>query len=80
MRKKEINLFTDHFGLELELNADMGIVVIRLNEFVLDEEKSTPECEFYKNNNKIEVYPDVDELKEIIKSLQQILPEDNENE
>jgi hypothetical protein len=80
MLVKEINLIFEHFSLELESNPDMGALVLRLTEFALDEEKTTPECDFYKTKNKLEIYPDYDEIKKIIKALQQILPEDEENE
>lgn len=80
MLTKEINLSFEHFELKLECNANMGTVILRVTEFVLDEEKSTPECDFYKTNNKLEIYPGVDDLKEIIKAMQQIIPEDEENE
>jgi hypothetical protein len=78
--RKEINLIFDQFSLEVESNPDMEIFILRLIEFKLDEEKSTSGNVYYTTENKIEIYPSEDEIKEIIKLLQQILPEDEENE
>ncbi|WP_026572475.1 hypothetical protein [Bacillus sp. UNC438CL73TsuS30] len=78
--RKEIKLVFEHIGFELESDPDTGIVILRLKELCVDDEQSIPEISVYKEKNIIEVYPLVDELKEMIKAMQQILPEGDENE
>lgn len=77
---KTINLILEDTGLSLESDGDSGLVTIRLNNFVFDEEKSTESNKFYNEKDVVEVYPSVDEVKEIIKALQQVLPEEDEHE
>jgi hypothetical protein len=74
--RKEIKLTFDHMALELECDPDSGIVIMRLQEIILNEEKSTPNRDYYETKNTVEVYPDTDEINEIIKALQNILPEE----
>lgn len=76
MLKKEINVIFKDFEVELEHFPDMCSTILRLTEYVVDKEKTTQECDIYKVNNKIEVYPDYEQIKEMIKALQQILPEE----
>lgn len=73
---KSIHLVMEDTGLQVEYNDDSGIVIVRLNNFILDSEKSKPGHEVFKENHVVEVYPSVEEVKEIIKILQQILPEE----
>lgn len=77
---KIIHLVGEEFGLQIDRNEDSEAVVLRLNDFVLDEEKSKPGHSSFKVHNVLEVYPTIDEVKEIIKALEQILPEDEANE
>lgn len=79
--RKEINLSFKEMAIELESDPESGIIIMRFKEFVIDQEKTTtPEYVYYKQKNTFEVYPFVEEVKEIIKALQQILPEDESNE
>jgi hypothetical protein len=76
---KSVNLVLEDTGLQVEYNSASCLVTIRLNEFVMDEEKSKPGHDVYKESGVVEVYPSVDEVKEIIKALQNILPEEEKN-
>jgi hypothetical protein len=73
---KSVNLVLEDTGINAEYDSNSSLVKIRVNEFILDEEKSSPGHEVYKEGNVVEVYPTVDEVKGIIKALQNILPEE----
>lgn len=75
---KTINLVLEDAGIRLESNNGSDLITVRLNGFVLDEKQSKKGHEFYKESEVVEVYPSVEEVKVIIKALQQILPEDEE--
>jgi len=77
---KSITLVGEEFGLQIDRNEDTGIVIIRVNDFVLDKEKSKPDYPVYKENSVIEFYPSTDEAMQIAKSIQHILAEGNSNE
>lgn len=77
---KMIQVNCEEFGLCVDRNEDSNIVVFCLNDYIVDEEKSEPGNTVFKKNNILEVYPTVDEVKELINVLQQILPEDKPNE
>jgi hypothetical protein len=74
---KSIQITGEEFSLQIDRNADMDLAVLRINDFILDEEKTKPGETFYQANRVLEVYPTIDEVKEIIKALQQILPEED---
>lgn len=80
MISKTVNLAFEHCGIQLESNIYSGLITIRINDLVLDEIKSEGHLECFKEKNVVEIYPDVDELKEVIKALQQILPEEDGSE
>jgi hypothetical protein len=73
---KSISLILEDTGLQIEHDTNSDLVSIRLNEYVLDLEETTPGNEVYIENDFVKVYPTVDEVKEIIKALQSILPEE----
>lgn len=75
---KNITLCLEDCAIQLEVYSDSDLVTVRLNDFVKDEERSQPHHEVHKENNVVEVYPSVDEVKEIIKALQLILPEEEQ--
>lgn len=75
---KEINLHFEDCRFEMEANTESDLVILRLNDFVKNEEDSSPSNEVYKVGNKIEVYSNFDEVKALIKALQEILPEEDE--
>jgi uncharacterized protein YwqG len=77
---KFIHLIGEEFGLQIDRNVDMDIFVLRLNDFIEDEENSAPGKKVFKENRILEVYPTVDEIKQIIKALKEILPEDEADE
>jgi hypothetical protein len=56
-------------------NHDSDSVIFTVNDFIKDEEESTENHLVMKENDKLEVYLSSDELKELIRSLQSILPE-----
>lgn len=78
--RKEISLLFEQSSFEVETDNDSNLVMVRVNEHLLDEEKSTLGNSYYKSGNKIEVFFDVLEVKQIIKALQQVLPEDETHE
>lgn len=77
---KIIHVVGEEFGLRVDRNEDSEAVVLCLNDYILDEKKSEPGNPVYRENRKLEVYPTVDEVNEIIKALQQILPEEETHE
>lgn len=76
---KTINLTLEDTGLRLEREHSSDLIKIRLNDFVTDQEKSKPGHEVFIANSIVEVLPSVKEVKEIIKALQNILPQEDEN-
>jgi hypothetical protein len=74
---KSITLTGEEFGLQIDRNPDSDIISFRFNDFIYDEEKSKPGHAFYKENNILEVNASIEEVKEIIKALQEILPEED---
>jgi uncharacterized protein YqgV (UPF0045/DUF77 family) len=80
MVEKRITLLLEDAGLRLEFNAASTLITVCLNDFVLDEEATKSGHEVFKEKNKVEVFLDVYEVKEIIKALQQVLPEVDEDE
>ncbi|NRD80325.1 hypothetical protein HPT25_23670 [Bacillus sp. BRMEA1] len=72
---KIIHLTGEDFELQVERHSDIEAVVLRFNDFVLDEKESKEDDPVYKENQVLEVYPSVQEIKEIIKALQGVLTE-----
>jgi hypothetical protein len=62
---KQISVFTDYFELQAEYSKISGGFMIRLIE--LDEN--------LQKKNQIEICSTIEEVKGIIKALEQILPE-----
>jgi hypothetical protein len=73
---KEVKLFFEHVGVEAEYNPSSALAIVRLKELVSIEDEVNPESAHIVAKNEVEVYLDPAELKEVIKVLQQILPED----
>lgn len=73
MLRKQIKVTFQKLEFELECDPEMGIAIMRVEDFVENEEKSTPDCTYYESKNIIEAYPEIDELKEIVKAMQQII-------
>lgn len=77
---KSITLVGEEFGLQIDRNEDSEVLIVRVNDFILDEKKSRQGSAVFKENNVLEFYPTVEEVKEIIKSLQPFLQENGTNE
>jgi hypothetical protein len=75
---KTVNLLFEDARMEGEYNSDTDLVMIQMSDFVLDKEESKPGHEVFKENRKVEVFTTVEETKEIIKALQEVLPEGEE--
>ncbi len=58
---------------QLEYNDSMGLIAIRVNDFEKDEEKSEPNNVVFREGQALEVFPEVEEVKELIKALQYII-------
>lgn len=78
MISKKIDLSFEDCAIQLEADIYSGLITVRINEYVLDLEKSKPNQEVYKSGDVVEIYPAASELKEIIRALQQIIPEEDE--
>ena len=76
MEFKEINLMFEDFRVEIEVNYGMDTAFFRLSEFVIDKEESKPFNTVYKEDKKIEIVTNTDDLKEIAAALNQILKEE----
>lgn len=74
---KSITLTGGELGLQIDRDPDSDIISFRFNDFIYDEENSKPGHAVYKENNILEVNASIEEVKEIIKALQQILPEED---
>ena len=73
---KDINLTFEEFRIEVESNNESDMIIIRLIDYVLDKKKSTILNKVYKPGKKMEVYATTEDIKEIIKSLGEILPQE----
>lgn len=73
---KSLTLVGEEFGFQVDRNKESEVLIVRVNDFVLDEKKSKPCHTVFKENKVLEFYPTVDEAKEIIKALQHVLQED----
>lgn len=73
---KTINLILEDIGIQVESNDSSDLITVKLNSYVINEEKSVPGHTHYEVKDVIEVYPTIDEVKEIIKALQQVLPKE----
>lgn len=76
MLSKMVHLLFEDAGFQFEYNTDSTLVTIRVNDFKLDEKNSKEGHEVYKENNKTEVYIDPNELKEVVKALSELIPEE----
>ena len=76
MEFKEINLMFEDFRVEIEVNYGMDNAFFRLSEFVIDKKESKPFNTVYKEDKKIEIVTNTDDLKEIAAALNQILKEE----
>ncbi|MFS0822135.1 hypothetical protein [Bacillus sp. 1P02SD] len=78
MFKKEINLVFEDSGVKVEYNSDSTLVTLRVNDYLLNENKSTPELDYYEERNMTEIYLTSKQLKEVIKALEQMVVEEDE--
>lgn len=76
---KSIQVVLDDTGLQVESNYDSGLIKIRLNNFTEDTNESKPGHDVFKEKDVVEVFPSFDDVKEIIKALQQVLPEEEKD-
>lgn len=77
---KEIKLLFEETTFEVEYNTNSCIATVRLTEYAVNEEKSSPDYKHYDEKSKIEVYLLVDEVKEIVKALKEAISEEDWNE
>jgi len=75
MYSKEIRLWFPESYARIEAEyTDNGSVILTVSELETDETKSTKDNEFLKTRTTTEIYLDVDETKELIRSLQSLIP------
>ena len=55
---------------------DDEVIALTLIELVEDDEKSTHDNTHYKKDDSVEIYLGIDEVKEVIRALQSMLPSD----
>lgn len=68
---KTITLVGEGFCLQIEHGVDVDMITVTLNDFVKNEEKSTPDHTHYDQKDKVEVYLTPEELEEVIQALHQ---------
>ncbi|MCB5235476.1 hypothetical protein [Niallia circulans] len=76
---KNTQLFFEGFSFQIDYDNDNSNIIIRINDYVLDEESSKPFHSVFKENVKIEIYPEIDDLKEIVKVLQEVIDKEEED-
>jgi hypothetical protein len=73
INSKRITLHGEDFCLQIEHGTDTGLVVVTLNDFVKNEEKSSPNHQVFESDRKVEVYLSPEEVEEVTKAFQQVL-------
>lgn len=74
---KQVNATFEDFAVQIDTNADNEFVMLRVSNFVHDEIASKPGHQVFKENETLEIYPNVDEVKQLIKLLTESLPIEN---
>lgn len=76
MYTKQTNLFLTESDALIEMEYAHGdIVILTVNELEKDEEKSTKDNSVMKTARTAEIYIGIEEVKELIRSLQFLIPE-----
>lgn len=76
MYTKQTNLFLTESDALIEMEYAHGdIVIFTVNELEKDEEKSTKDNSVMKTARTAEIYIGIEEVKELIRSLQFLIPE-----
>lgn len=74
-KKVNISLPESYVDITVE-NHDNDSFVLCLCELTKNEEKSTPDCEVLEPKSTTEVYLGIEEVKEIISTLESVLPKE----
>jgi hypothetical protein len=76
MATKNISLDFGHCNIMLTKSSNSLLVKMKVQENEPDDEKSVLGREMYKPGQAVEVYPDRQELLEIISALLQMVPKE----
>ncbi|MGY3716748.1 hypothetical protein ACWE42_14615 [Sutcliffiella cohnii] len=75
---KEIRLNLEDSAVTIENQVGSGIILLTVSEFEVSAEKSTSTNVVYTEKNKTQICLDANELKEVVKALNEVIEMEDE--